>query len=140
MAAIRSATAIDQEASTRKRIRLETFFTRTFFWKSMGWIAKATFLRCSCLRFWNGAAARRVASKARSSVAPFEGLAWIYRPRFRLVCVCDRLPECLLVSLSSGVSNFLGSKVSPTFTFCPPSHQWASCLSKTACCPGSATG
>jgi hypothetical protein len=68
VADMRSATAIDQEASTTNRIRLAALRTRTFCCKSAGWIAKATRLRWARRRFWCGAAARRVASKAMSVV------------------------------------------------------------------------
>ena len=86
-------------------------------------MAKATRLRISVRSFWKGAAARIVASNARSSVLPGAGRAWIYLPRLRSVIVRERLPECLRVSLSSAVSSLRGTKLSPALTFCPPSHQ-----------------
>jgi hypothetical protein len=75
VADMRSATAIDQEASTTKRIKLAALRTRTFRCRSVGWIAKATCLRCLALRFWWGAAARMVASKAMSVVDSVTGRA-----------------------------------------------------------------
>jgi hypothetical protein len=40
-------------------------------------MAKASRLRFSSRRFWKGAAARMVASKAMSSVRPLAGRAWM---------------------------------------------------------------
>jgi hypothetical protein len=66
VAFMRSATAIDQEASTRKSTRFATRFTRILRCKSPFLMEKASFLRSSVRCFWKGAAARMVASKAIS--------------------------------------------------------------------------
>jgi hypothetical protein len=86
-------------------------------------MAKATRLRSSARWLWKGAAARMVASKARSSVRPLAGRAWMYRPRLRSEWVRDRRPERLRYSLSRAVSSLRGAKVLPILTFSPPSHQ-----------------
>ena len=77
VADMRSATAIDQEASTTKRIRLAALRTRTLRCRSECWMAKATCRRCSSpLELVRGGGAK-VASKAMSSVLPVAGRAWM---------------------------------------------------------------
>ena len=116
---------MDQDASTTNRTRFATRLTRTLRCRSLFSMAKARRLRFSSRRFWNGAAARKVASKAMSSSLLPAGRALMYRPCLRSVLVRDRRPACLRVNLSSGVLSLRGWKVSPVFTFCPPSHQFA---------------
>ena len=132
VAFIRSATAMDQEASTKKRTRFATRLTRTLRCRSLFSMAKARRFRFSTRRFWKGAAARSVASKAMSSVLLPAGRALMYRPCLRSVLVRERRPACLRLNLSSGVLSLRGWKVSPVFTFCPPSHQFALVLANAS--------
>ncbi len=73
VADMRSATAIDQEASTTNKIRLAALRTRTFCCKSERLIKKARESPLPFRSFWWGAAARSVASKAMSLVLPRAG-------------------------------------------------------------------
>lgn len=123
---------MDQDASTTNRTRFATRLTRTLRCRSLFSMAKASRLRFSTRRFWKGAAARKVASKAMSSVLLPAGRDFMYRPCLRSVLVRERLPACLRVNLSSGVLSLRGWKVSPVFTFCPPSHQFALVLANAS--------
>lgn len=111
-----------QLASTTKRMRLADRRTRTFSRKSCFFRAKANSDRSR--RFWKGAAARKVASKARSVTLSFLGRrARIYRPRLRSVLVWERRPACLRVSRSSWVSRRRALNSCLDWIFWPPSHQ-----------------
>ena len=129
---MRSATAMDHEASTRKSTKLATRLTRILRCRSLRSMAKASRLRFSTRCIWNGAAARKVASKAMSSLLSPAGRALIYRPCFRSVLVSERRPACLRANLSRGVFSLRGWKASPGLIFCPPSHQFESLWAKTS--------
>ena len=73
MAVIRSSAAMDPLASTTNMIKLPILLSRTFSRKSQCSMSRAVSPVASCLRrFWKGAAARNVASNAKSSIFPFE--------------------------------------------------------------------
>lgn len=118
-------------------MRLAERRTRTFSRKSS--FSRASASRVLSRRIWCGAAARSVASKARSrTLSPRGRRAWIYRPRFRSVLVRERRPACLRVRRSSWVSSRRGANSCVLLIFCPPSHQLASCgVLGTDCGPAS---